>query len=281
MNRPLMSFICATKNRYDDVNRLVQSLAAQSDREFELIVVDQSDDDRLAPLLSDVTAFPLHHIRTREFANTRARNIGLQSAKGEWVAFPDDDCWYHTQVVSDVRTAIASAPGYNGIFINWEDPDRRVTMFNFAAGEMGRTEPFDLASCICLFLKRESVLEVKGFNERLGLGAGTVIKAGEEQELMLRMLHRNMRIMKKPDIVVYHAIRPREWNDEFAERIKGQGACDVFFRRKYIGYFAGWKLLARWTAAFFFNLLRFNKKNALWYYYKLSGGINSSSQIER
>lgn len=134
-------------------------------------------------------------------------------------------------------------------------------------------EAFNLASCICMFFHRATLLDCGGFSEKFGLGSATVVKAGEEQELLFRLLRANKKIFKDPTLNVYHLISNRPWNENFIERIKSQGACDIYFTRKYIGLSKTLTLIIRWALAAGYNALRLNRKNFLWYAYKLWGGI--------
>jgi glycosyltransferase involved in cell wall biosynthesis len=279
MSDGMLSLVCATHGRYRELERLIVSLDRQTCKNFELIVVDQNANDLIVPLLATPISFPMSRISSSVSSNTHARNLGLRAASGTWVAFPDDDCWYHGNFVADLLRNIEAHPDADGFFTNWSDPNNNRDMFQFEEGKMTMADAFRLVSCICLFLRRDKVLETGGFNERLGFGDKTVVKAGEEQDLTLRMISRSMQLIKLPQLKVHHEIGNRPWNDAFLERIRSQGACDYFFTRKYIGSIAAWKLATKWTFGYMYNVMRGNRKNARWYSKKLEG-ISLSSAIE-
>lgn len=279
--QPGLSLICATRNRHEEVRRLLVSLQAQTSKQFELIIVDQNE----SPLIHDLIAefrddIKIVHISFSFSSNTKARNEGVRHASYSWVGFPDDDCWYPDDAVEKLLDQIKKTET-EGVFINWCDPLPQVskTMFSFGPGIMQLNEAFTLASCICIFFKTETFLQVNGFNEKMGLGIDTLVKAGEEQDLMLKIIARGNRIYKSPEIVVYHPMNERTWNKDFRNRIKSQGACDVYFTRKYKGRFRALKLQVYWLAAIFFNLLRGRKKNRQWYFYKLAGAITLAHKL--
>ena len=278
MSNISLSLICATKGRYEEVARLITSLEQQSSDNFELIIIDQNGNDLLSPLLSVKRKFPVAHIKIGRSGNTYARNFGLRTAKGDWVAFPDDDCWYPPSLVENVLKHIAQAKSADGFFVNWSDPNTGAKMFSFTEGQMSIEESFTLASCICLFFKTDSIREMHGFNESLGIGDSTLVKAGEEQDLMLRMISRSRKVYKLPQLEVYHKIGARRWDDAFLERIRGQGACDYYFTREYIGSGAALQLRLKWVMAYLYNVVRGNSKNATWYLMKLKG-VRLSSKI--
>src|SRR5262249_11709918 len=97
------SLIVSTVGRVNDLHALFTSLAAQSYRDFEVIVVDQSGDDRLAELVSEYcSVFKLRHVPMQQRGVSRGRNRGLFEIGGEIVAFPDDDCAYPPDVLQRV-----------------------------------------------------------------------------------------------------------------------------------------------------------------------------------
>lgn len=75
-------------DRLDELRRLEESLARQTFRDFEHIVINHREHPELKGCLS------------------RARNFGLTLAKGGVIAFPDDDAWYGSTVLADAAAAL-------------------------------------------------------------------------------------------------------------------------------------------------------------------------------
>ena len=96
-----MSLVVATVGRTVELQRFLESMRTQTRRDFEIIVVDQNDDDRLVPILEQAKGWGLdiRHVRQSEKNLSRARNTGIRLAEGAIVAFPDDDCWYEADAV--------------------------------------------------------------------------------------------------------------------------------------------------------------------------------------
>jgi len=90
---PLVSVIIPTYNRAGQVAEAVASVAAQTFRDFEILVVDDgSTDDTFEVLAALEGVRVLRHLRRRGVA--AARNLGAAEARGEWLAFLDsDDLW--------------------------------------------------------------------------------------------------------------------------------------------------------------------------------------------
>jgi len=86
---PMISVIIPTLNRYDYLRSVLKDLEAQDYSNFEVIVVDQSDDFN-AEFYQD---FELNFqiINQKEKALWLARNTAIKTSKGEWIALSEDD----------------------------------------------------------------------------------------------------------------------------------------------------------------------------------------------
>src|SRR5918992_619092 len=92
-----------TMGRRKEPERFLASLTAQTFRNFELIVVDQNPDDRLAPVLKAYgDLYPILHLRTKREGASAVRNEGLEYSCSDMVAFPDDDCRYPPDLLEKV-----------------------------------------------------------------------------------------------------------------------------------------------------------------------------------
>ncbi|MCB0363761.1 MAG: glycosyltransferase, partial [Bdellovibrionales bacterium] len=95
----LISVILPTYNRLSLLKRAIGSVLAQSHPNWELIVVDDGSEDGTAQWLktdSELLALGnrLRVIRVDNGGVSRARNLGVSGAKGEWLTFLDsDDEW--------------------------------------------------------------------------------------------------------------------------------------------------------------------------------------------
>jgi glycosyltransferase involved in cell wall biosynthesis len=104
ISESLVSVVIPVYNRAHLIGRAISSVLAQTYRHFEIIVVDDASSDGLAAALaefSDPRLRCLVHPRNRGAA--AARNTGIASATGDFVAFLDsDDSWYPDKLAFQV-----------------------------------------------------------------------------------------------------------------------------------------------------------------------------------
>ena len=108
-----ISLITSTLGRREILGRLLTSLEQQSYRDFQIIIVDQNPDGYLdAVLAGHRQTLNLHHIRSPKGVS-RGRNAGLQASTGEILAFPDDDCWYPPELLSQAIALLDAHPDHD------------------------------------------------------------------------------------------------------------------------------------------------------------------------
>lgn len=185
-SRMRFSLIMVTGGRVEEVGAFMASLSAQTFSDYELVVVQQNADDRLAAIFAAYeTRFPLRVIRSviREINHSRA--LGAAAATGAILAFPDDDCLYppdHLARVDqhfrsaklDIVTGVAIAPSGKLGSGRWNDKGGPITIANV----------WTCAIEFNLFIRRDLYERVGGFDRHMGLG--TPLAAGDAQDLILR-----------------------------------------------------------------------------------------------
>jgi glycosyltransferase involved in cell wall biosynthesis len=200
------SLITGTVDRTSELERFLASLKAQSHGDFELIVVDQNPNDRLVPLLrSYEDELSITHIRERKRGLSRTRNIGIEYAGGDILAFPDDDCWYPPDLLGKVVQIFVHHPEIDGLTGRLTDSYGRDVMGRFDR-RPSRIEEFNVWTRgieATTFLRRSRVEGLR-FDESLGLGSGTMWAAGEGSDLLLRLLADGKLLYYYPDIVIGH-----------------------------------------------------------------------------
>jgi len=89
---PKVSVIIATYNRASLLQRAIESVLSQTFQHFEIIIVDDGSTDTTAQVVETYRHPKIRYIRHSENrGKSVALNNGLESAKGEYIAFLDDD----------------------------------------------------------------------------------------------------------------------------------------------------------------------------------------------
>ncbi len=81
----------------------LKSLDRQKDNDFEIIFVDNGDNEKIYNLLSNFSM--LHIFSPINFHWTEGRNVGAHFAKGKYIVFIDDDGFICEDYISSVKAA--------------------------------------------------------------------------------------------------------------------------------------------------------------------------------
>jgi glycosyltransferase involved in cell wall biosynthesis len=256
-----LSLVVATIGRVDELERLFDSLCHQSMGEFEIIVIDQSAGD-MQPDIEGLTVefgrkFPVRYVRDEGRGLSRARNLGLRYASGEYVGFPDDDCWYSEGVVEQVITFFNKNPNFTILSGCYTEPNVKNPSFPDVGVDLSTRNLIGRVSSVGIFLNLRGVAKHQiQFDEQIG--AGTSLPAGEETDLILRLLLQDFKGSYDPKLVIFHkifrekattqeqyfALRKSYWyvvgkNYQFflteVKLIKGVVAC--FIKKSSFGFF--------------------------------------------
>ena len=94
MDEPLISCIVPVYNCERYVGEALKSIIKQSYRTFEIIVADDGSTDETARVIGQYGK-QIRYLRQMNAGPAAARNLGLNAARGEFVAFLDaDDLWH-------------------------------------------------------------------------------------------------------------------------------------------------------------------------------------------
>jgi len=110
---PLVTVVLPThsRDRLELLREAIDSVRAQTYPHWELLVIDNSPDDMLAELPG---WWPVDHrigtARSAPPGAAAARNVGLAAARGQLIAYLDDDCTWFPWWLRCAVTMLASAP---------------------------------------------------------------------------------------------------------------------------------------------------------------------------
>jgi glycosyltransferase involved in cell wall biosynthesis len=87
----LFSIIVPTYNRANFISFTIQSLLNQTEKDFEIIVVDDGSTDDTENVVKEIDAKNITYVRISNSERGFARNYGANLAKGDYINFFDSD----------------------------------------------------------------------------------------------------------------------------------------------------------------------------------------------
>ncbi len=209
MDNPLPSFsvVIPTYNRHVQLHECLDSLAGLDyprDR-FEVIVVDDESDESPEFIVArHRNRMQVELIVQPHGGPARARNTGASVARGDYLAFTDDDCMPAADWLLRLSERLATAPGnaVGGHTVNRLHRNSYATasqmlidyLYDYFAGREGQ------------FFTSNNLAMPTGLYQMLGgFDAEMPLAAGEDREFCDRWTDHGYRLLEAPEAVVAHA----------------------------------------------------------------------------
>lgn len=204
MKSPLVSVVLPTHNRAAFLERAIKSVLEQTEKNIELIVVDDASTDGTSELLIHlVNSDPRIKIlrNSESLGGGGARNVGISASSGEWVAFlDDDDEWIETKLrcqldkLKACPSAIACSCNFEQHFSSGASRIVRlpenVTLHQLLQGSvLGGA-----SMCLC---SRDVLSRIGGFD--------TKFKSGQDWDLWVRLRQEGDIVVCNETLVKYQA----------------------------------------------------------------------------
>lgn len=227
-----ISLIMATLNRKIEVKKMLNSLSKQTYKNFEVIIVDQNEDNFLEKIIDSFNDLDIKHIRIKKKGLSLARNIGLKYITGEIVGFPDDDCQYQADTLEEVikffyeNKEVGAVTGTVIRNINEKKGNKVVFVDKYSIWKKGIS--------FTMFFRKSVIDQIGQFDEVLGVGSGTPFGSGEETDYMLRVIEKKIPFCNTNKILVYHP--DEKWdNPDIYKKIYSytKGRIYVLKKHKY------------------------------------------------
>ncbi len=252
-----VSVVICTRNRPDLIGAALASVLANTYPSFDVLVVDQSDDDRTGEIVrAEARAHPrLRYLHTPIAGLSRAYNIGVRETTGEVLAFTDDDCVAPPDWVQSVVSAFAAEPDADLLYGQVCLPPEMAAKL---AGENGtvptldiehpqrisRVEGFRLYGMGANFAARRRLFQrIGGFDELMG--GGGALKSSQDFDFQYRAYVAGATLLLRPEVKVDHyGFRSDE---QWPATLRAYGVGDGAFYGKHIrcGDLFALSLLAR------------------------------------
>ena len=247
-----ISVIIATRNRALYLFKAIESVLLQTFNDYELLIVDNDSKDNTKEIVDNFISInsKVKYFYEPVIGLSKARNYGIEEAKGEVIVFLDDDAvadpqWLeaHWQAYQEDPNVVAVG---GRIFLDWQSI-RPVWLSSSLDNRLGK---FDLGRCMRqmtdneypfggnMSFPRQLLKGIGGFSRFLGM-KGKLLLGNEEKDLFIRIRKTNPigKIFYSPQALIYHAVLDEKLNKSyFIQRIMGQGISDVRVRERSQGY---------------------------------------------
>jgi glycosyltransferase involved in cell wall biosynthesis len=215
-----LSVIVATRNRADQIRPCLESiataLAKASPLDAEIVVVNNGSTDNTSEIVKAWAwecPFPVCLAYEPRPGLSYARNQSLKSARGELLAFTDDDCRLSPDYINDLlrHDAADNEPVIRGGRIELGNPaDLPITIkttsdrqrFNQRMHPITGQPIIGLISGCNMTMRRAVTDRLGPFDERFG--AGAFIPSAEEADYHYRAYLADITLEYVPDMVVFH-----------------------------------------------------------------------------
>ena len=226
------SVVICSRGRPELLHDTVRSVLDGDSLPGEIVVVDQSDSAHAELAgLGEVRGCTVRYLHSATTGLSRARNIGIEAAAGEFVVLIDDDMLVRPDWLGNLLAGrgedpdtvatgrVLAAPPEAGLTV----PPAALVLRDSAEVFRG-PQPLDVVPGANVAMSRERVLGLGGYDERLG--AGTRFAAADDNDMGHRLLAAGCEVRHVPEAVVFH--RPHRAQGELV-RLKwrygrGKGA---------------------------------------------------------
>jgi glycosyltransferase involved in cell wall biosynthesis len=151
MSAPAVSIVIPTRDRWPFLRHAIDAGLAQEEVEVEVIVVDDGSEDETPARLGEIGDRRLRRLRNeRPLGVAAARNRGIDTARGEWIApLDDDDLWSPRKLGVQLKAAASQDADWAYCAAIVVDEQRRPTRMSI--------QPTDPERIATELLKRNAV----------------------------------------------------------------------------------------------------------------------------
>jgi len=242
----MLSVAICTYNRAALLNRVLDSLANQSpsNYEVEILIVDNGSTDGTSQVVNQRQAQDarIRYVVEREPGIAHARNRALAEARGEYLAFIDDDAWADPGWLENLLAPIQSVSPrpecvVGPVSLVWEGnrpdwfPDRFESLL--CRYEMGNVPRFLDADGYLLttnsLFHRETLLKLGGMRTDLGHKRKSLL-GGEDNDIFKRLIANGHHVYYQPTAHVNHPVpKERQTHRFLLRRLFWDGASQPLF----------------------------------------------------
>ncbi|MCH5224358.1 MAG: glycosyltransferase [Muribaculaceae bacterium] len=206
---PAFSFIVPVYNRPAEVEELLESLASQTDKDFEVVIVEDGSSvpcQEICGKFSD--SIKIKYFHKDNEGRSIARNYGIDRADADFLIFVDSDCILPPDYISRLKEGLKSQPvdcygGPDAAHDSFSDVQKAInfsmTSFLTTGGIRGGKKSLEKFTprTFNMGFSRDVYDRVGGFREMFS----------EDIDMSTRIKNEGFKICLFPDVKVFHKRR--------------------------------------------------------------------------
>lgn len=207
----LFSIIIPVYNRPDEVEELLLSLTKQTDKKFEIIIIEDGSTLKCENICAKYSEqLDVNYFYKENTGPGDSRNFGAKEAQGEYLIILDSDCIIPENYIKNIRAEITTSPcdsfgGADAAHESFSDMQKAVnyamtsifTTGGIRGGKKDSLEKFHPRSF-------NMGIKAKVYND---LGGFSDMRYGEDIDFSIRIFKAGYSVRLFPDAFVYHKRR--------------------------------------------------------------------------
>lgn len=232
-----ISIIIAIYNRRDELFELLNSLLRQTDKDFEIIVVDDGSKIDLSPTIKFFeNQLDIHFYQKTNSGPGLTRNYGAKRAKNDWLVFVDSDVIVEENYIENIKKDLTEIPcdafggadkAHKGFNIMQKAISYSMTSVFTTGGIRGNKKAVSKFQprSFNMGVNKEVFLKVGGFSE---------MRIGEDPDLSMTLWENGYTTAFFDNIGVYH--KRRTDLGKFSKQVYQFGCARPILNQRHPNY---------------------------------------------
>ncbi len=224
MKKEIVSVVILIYNSSQTIEKCLQSLREQTNKNFEVLIIDDDSTDNTLELIRNSKpklTFKIKYFRNGKHNISRGRNIGIKNAKTKYVAFIDSDAYADKNWIKNIISAFHNDKELT--LVGGKEIPIYTSKFSkgnsLNDGAINRLTSNFWTIRGCNFAINKDNVDKEMFNENF--------LHNEETEFITRLNKNDKKYALKKDIIVYH--ESRNAPEKYLKQMYKYGIWRVFF----------------------------------------------------
>lgn len=201
------SIVIPAFNRAASIEACINSVFSQTEQDYEIIIVDDGSKDNTKEVVESITDSRIRYIYQENGGGSKARNTGIDNAKGKYIAFLDSDDLFLPHHLANALVELEKGDNvciYTQVIVDRGDdvefikPHRSIREGEHISEYLMRDRGFVQTST--LVVPRHLALKSK-YDE--------LISTGQDYDFAIKLVHNGgmLKMLPKPGAI---------WNDQWS-----------------------------------------------------------------